>query len=304
MKDKSIGIVGLGKMGGNIALRLISKGYSVSAFNRSKEPLDEVARKGAKPFSSLEELVNSLDKPRIVWLMLPAGEVTLSHARELLKLCSSGDIVIDGSNSLYSEAKTLHGELKAKGVDFLDAGCSGGPGGALNGMSIMVGGDKDVFARMEYLFKDLGVENGYLYVGAAGSGHFTKMVHNAIEYGMMQAIGEGLELIERGPYKGIDAAGLCNLWNNGSVIRGYLIELAGRAMLKDPHLSNTAPYVEDTGEGRWAVQTAIEYDVPFNVITSSLYERFSSRSAYRFNHRVLAALRHEFGGHSTKPAEK
>jgi 6-phosphogluconate dehydrogenase len=190
--------------------------------------------------------------------------------------------------------------MRSKGIKLIDAGCSGGPSGALNGMSTMVGGDADAVKEVEQLFRDVSVPNGYLFCGPAGSGHFVKMVHNAIEYGMMQSIAEGLELIENGPYRELDMPAICDLWDNGSVIRGYLIELASRALKKDRHLDGIMPYVPDTGEGRWSVEAAIEHDVPFSVITQSLFERFSSRSEKRFGNRMLSALRHEFGGHDVK----
>ena len=300
MSSKEVGIVGLGKMGKNIAIQMLSKGYPVVAYNRSREPVNEIAARGARAAGSVRELVESLMKPRTVWFMLTAGEVTLEAIREAAKYMGAGDTVIDGGNTNYKESVSLGQELNEKGINYLDAGCSGGPSGALNGMCIMVGGRKEAFEAHKGLFKDLSVPNGYMYTGKTGSGHFTKMVHNAIEYGMMESIGEGLELVEDGPYKDIDIAGLCSLWNNGSVIRGYLVELAARALEKDPKLSDVAPYVDDNGEGRWAVQAAIEYGTPFNAISSSLYERFSSRSEKKYGKRVLAALRHEFGGHEVK----
>jgi 6-phosphogluconate dehydrogenase len=300
MSSKEVGIVGLGKMGKNIAIQMLSRGYLVVAYNRSREPVNEIAAKGARAAGSVRELVESLMKPRTVWFMLTAGEVTLEAIREAAKYMGAGDTVIDGGNTNYKESVSLGQELNEKGINYLDAGCSGGPSGALNGMCIMVGGRKEAFEAHKGLFKDLSVPNGYMYTGKTGSGHFTKMVHNAIEYGMMESIGEGLELVEDGPYKDIDIAGLCSLWNNGSVIRGYLVELAARALEKDPKLSDVAPYVDDNGEGRWAVQAAIEYGTPFNAISSSLYERFSSRSEKKYGKRVLAALRHEFGGHEVK----
>lgn len=304
MAGKYIGIVGLGKMGKNLCLQMLDKGYYVTAYNRSKEPLDEVAARGAKRSSSLRDLVKNLEKPRMIWVMLTAGDVTANAIKELSDYCDKGDIIIDGSNSYYKESLNLYEQLKKKGIGYLDAGCSGGPSGALNGLSIMVGGEKPQFEKVETLFRDVSVKGGYFYTGKPGSGHFTKMVHNAIEYGMMQAIGEGLELIEEGPYKDTDIAKLCGLWNNGSVIRGYLMQLTERAISKDRHLSEIAPYVEDNGEGRYAVHTAIDYDVPFNVITSSLYTRFESRSERKFQKRVLSALRHEFGGHDIKIDKK
>ncbi len=300
MSSKEVGIVGLGKMGKNIALQMLSKGYLVVAYNRSVGPVNEVAARGARATGSVKELVEALMKPRTVWFMLTSGEVTSEAIREASKYMENGDTIIDGGNTNYKESISLGHELNKKGINYLDAGCSGGPSGALNGMCIMIGGRKEAFETHKDLFRDLSVPNGYIYTGESGSGHFTKMVHNAIEYGMMESIGEGLELVKEGPYKDVDIAGLCRLWNNGSVIRGYLIELVARALEKDPKLSDIAPYVDDNGEGRWAVQAAVEYGIPFNAISNSLYERFSSRSEKKYGKRVLAALRHEFGGHDVK----
>lgn len=299
-KNKEIGLIGLGKMGKNLAFNMMCNGYRLVAYNRSKEPLEEVASKGARKAISIDGLVKSMAPGRIIWVMLTAGEPTESTIKRLSDMLDRGDIVIDGSNSNYKESVKLYDLMKAKGISLIDTGCSGGPYGALNGLSTMVGGDRDAVDKVEQLFVDLSVKNGYLYCGPAGSGHFVKMVHNAIEYGMMQSIAEGLELIEGGPYKGLDMPAICDLWNNGSVVRGYLIELASRALKKDSSLSGIEPYVEDTGEGRWSVQAAIEHDIPFAVITESLYERFRSRSKRHFGNRMLAALRHEFGGHDMK----
>ena len=298
--DKSIAVIGLGKMGKNIVAQLLKKGYRVVAQNRSPEPLGEARKMGAECTESLESAVSALKPRRIVWLMLTSGEPTNSAIRTVATLLEKGDIVIDGSNSMYKDSINNYLVLKEKGINYLDAGCSGGPFGALNGMSIMVGGDREVFGQVESLFKDLSVKDGYEYVGPAGSGHFVKMTHNAIEYGMMQAMAEGFELLAQGPYKDLDMESICKLWNNGSVIRGYLMELSERAFKKDPKLSSIAPFVEDSGEGRWAVHAAVEYGVPFTVISHSLYDRFASRSKERFGDRVLAALRHEFGGHKVK----
>ncbi len=297
---KEIGIVGLGKMGKNIALQMLSKGYSVTAYNRSTGPLNDVASKGARKAKSVKELAAYLKGPRTVWVMLTSGDITVSIIRELASHCKKGDTIIDGSNSYYKDAVILNAELAKMGISYLDAGCSGGPSGALNGMSIMIGGDKNAFNRSEHIFKDLSVPKGYLYTGESGTGHFTKMVHNAIEYGMMQSIAEGLDLVENGPYKNINLKKLTELWNNGSVIRGYLIELASKALELDPHLDSIAPYVEDTGEGKWSVKEAVDYNIPFSAITTSLYERFESRDAKKFSKRVIASLRHEFGGHEVK----
>lgn len=301
-KDTEIGLIGLGKMGKGLALNMMRNGYKLTVQNRSSGPADEIAAKGAKKAGSIAELVGMLKPRRIVWLMLTAGEPTESAIKELSGLLSKGDIVIDGSNSQFTDSVRMHGLLKEKGISLIDAGCSGGPSGALNGLCIMAGGDPEAVKHVEQLLKDLSIENGYLYTGKIGSGHFIKMVHNAIEYGMMQSIAEGLELIEEGPYSGADLAAICDLWNNGSVIRGYLIELAARSFKKDRHLSEIEPYVDDMGEGRWSVQTAVDYAVPFTTISNSLFERFRSRSKRRFGNRVLAALRHEFGGHDVKKA--
>ncbi len=304
MGKREIGLIGLGKMGKNIAYNMMNNGYTVIASNRSSAPLEEVASKGAVKASSIEDLAKRLHSQRVVWVMLTAGEPTINAIKELSKHLEPGDIVIDGSNSNFNEATMLNEILKQKGIMFLDAGCSGGPYGALHGMCTMIGGDRQAYEATKQIFKELSVENGSLYTGPIGSGHFVKMVHNAIEYGMMQSIAEGLELLEKGPYSNLNLAEICDLWQNGSVVRSYLVELAGMALKKDGKLEMIAPYVEDTGEGRWAIQTAIEHDVPFNAITTSLYERFHSRSKDHYSARVLAALRHEFGGHDVKTDSK
>jgi len=277
-------------------------GYKIIVQNRSPGPVEEAVANGARKAESIPALVGMLKPKRLVWLMLTAGEPTESAIRELSGLLSKGDIIIDGSNSQYRDSVRMHELLKEKGIYLVDAGCSGGPSGALNGLCIMAGGDPEAIKHVEPLLRELSIEKGYLYTGKIGSGHFVKMVHNAIEYGMMQSIAEGLELIEEGPYSGADLAAICDLWNNGSVIRGYLIELAARSFRKDQHLSEIEPYVDDMGEGRWSVQTAVDYAVPFTTISNSLFERFRSRSKRRFGNRVLAALRHEFGGHEVKKA--
>ncbi len=298
--EGEVGVVGLGKMGKNIAIQLMKKGYRITVWNRSEEPVGELKGIGASGSGSVEELVGKLTAPRTVWVMLPAGDVTNEMIERLSGLLQKGDIVIDGSNSEYKYAVEQHKALAAKGIEFLDAGCSGGPSGALNGMSIMVGGEKSAFEKKRKLFEDLSVKNGCAYMGGPGTGHFVKMVHNAIEYGMMQSIAEGMDLVANGPYRDIDLREVAKVWNNGSVIRGYLMELTGRAIGKDSKLESIEPYVEDTGEGRWSVQSAVEHGIPFTSITHSLYQRFSSRSKYRFGDRLLAALRHEFGGHEVK----
>lgn len=302
-KNTEIGLIGLGKMGRGIALNMVRNGYRVVAYNRSRDKVDEIGNHGAGKAYTVEEMVGRLKPKRIIWVMLTAGTPTNEIIEQLAGMLDKGDIVIDGSNSNYRDSIALYELMKGKGISLIDAGCSGGPSGALNGMCTMVGGDREACKEVEQLFRDLSIKNGYLYTGSAGSGHFVKMVHNAVEYGMMQSIAEGLELMEIGPYKDLDLQSICELWNNGSVVRGYLIELAARALKKDRHLSAIKPYVEDTGEGRWSIQTAIDYGVPFSAISDSLYERFRSRSDIHFGNRVLAALRHEFGGHDVKKAD-
>ncbi len=299
--ENKIGLIGLGKMGKNIAFNMMRNGYQVVVHNRSEEPANEVVAKGGEKASSVKDLVSKLPGRKVVWVMLPAGEVTNGTITELSGILSKDDIIIDGSNSNFKNSIMLHKVLKEKGILHLDAGCSGGPSGALNGMCTMIGGDKAAFDYLEGMFRKLSVKDGCLYVGESGSGHFVKMVHNAIEYGMMQSLAEGLELIHDGPYRNLDQNAICSMWNNGSVIRSYLVELAGRAIRNNGNdLSEIAPYVADTGEGRWAIETAIEHSVPFAAITESLYERFRSRSEGKFGMRMLAALRHEFGGHDVK----
>jgi 6-phosphogluconate dehydrogenase len=296
-----IGFLGLGKMGKNIVLNMIRNGYGVVAFNRSPAPLQEVAKAGATSAMSQEDVVKRLGSGRkIIWLMYPSGEVTESAIRTMAKELKKGDIVINGANDNYKEAAKYEAILSPKGIRILDAGCSGGPSGALNGMSIMAGGDKAAFKEVEQLFKDLSVKDGLLYCGPAGAGHFVKMVHNAVEYGMMQSIAEGFDLMANGPYRNMELDKIAELWNHGSVVRGYLIELTARALKKGGRLEGIAPYVEDNGEGRWSVNAAVEHAIPFAAISSSLFERFSSRSEEQFGRRLLAALRHEFGGHAVK----
>lgn len=298
--EKKIGLVGLGKMGKNIAINLLSKGYSLVVYNRSDGPAMELSSKGASVSRSLGELVSSLERPRTVWLMLPAEGPTDNAISALSSLLDSGDTIIDGSNSKYLDSVRRSESLKPKGISYLDAGCSGGPSGALNGMCIMAGGDADIYAKNKGLFEDLSVPGGAMYTGPTGSGHFVKMVHNAIEYGMMQSIAEGAELLNRGPYSNLELEKIFSLWQNGSVIRGYLTELTGRALSKDPSLNSVSPYVEDNGEGRWAAKIALDSGIPLTALAHSVFERFSSRDEKRFGLRLLAALRHEFGGHEIK----
>jgi 6-phosphogluconate dehydrogenase len=298
--ERTVGFLGLGKMGKNIVLNMLRNRYNVIAFNRSPAPLQEVATAGAVAASSVEDVVKRLNGRRVVWLMYPSGEVTDNAIRTMATLLNKGDIIINGANDNYKEDARYQVLLAPKGISILDAGCSGGPSGALNGMSIMVGGDREAYDYVEQLFKDLSVKDGLLYCGPPGAGHFVKMVHNAVEYGMMQSIAEGFDLMANGPYKELELDKIAELWNHGSVVRGYLIELTARALKKEKRLESIAPYVDDNGEGRWSVNAAVEHAIPFSVVSSSLFERFSSRSEEQFGRRLLAALRHEFGGHAVK----
>lgn len=296
-----IGIIGLGKMGGNMARRLLRKGVEVAAYNTSPGKTQDLAREGAQAAFSLEELVARLGSPARVWLMLPSGQPTEDTVLRLAELLKPGDLLIEGGNSNYKDSVRRAALLKAKGVRFVDAGVSGGIWGLEKGYCIMTGGEQEDFKTIEPLLKALCCEKGYLHCGAAGSGHFTKMVHNGIEYGMMQAYGEGFELIKASPYGAMDLAAVADLWNAGSVVRSWLLELAADAFRKDPGLDKVAGYVEDSGEGRWTVQEAVERGVSLPVITLSLFKRFSSRKPEEFSDKLLAALRNEFGGHAVKP---
>lgn len=298
--DKVLGFVGLGKMGNNIVLHLLEKGYRVVVYNRTQEKMAETVEAGAIPSKSMEDLVSKLEqKRRVVWMMLPE-DVTSENVMELAGYLKRDDIIVDGSNSNYKESIELYSALKKNGVRYLDAGCSGGPYGARHGLCIMVGGDKEVFNYLTQLFEDASTNDGLHYVGQAGSGHYVKMVHNGIEYGMMQSIGEGLELLKNGPFKGLDLASICKLWDHGSVIEGKLMRLAGRGLEKDNNLNGIAPYVEDTGEGRWCIDTGVEFRIPVPSMSLALFERFKSRSEERFQDRAIAMMRDEFGGHGTK----
>jgi len=298
-----IGLVGLGRMGMNMGRRWIRGGHSVVAFNRSPEKTQELGKEGAVATTSLQELVSKLKTPRIVWLMLPAGAATEEHINTLLSLLSPNDIVIDGGNNYFKEDIRHADLLKAKGIRFLDAGVSGGIWGLKNGYCTMIGGDESAFKHMEPLFKTLAPNEGYIFCGGPGGGHFVKMVHNGIEYGMMQAYGEGFEILEASPYK-LNLEKVSHVWNQASVVRSWLLELAEASFKNDPELSTISGYVEDSGEGRWTVQQAVETGVSAPIITLSLYQRFLSRQQDPFGFRVLAALRNQFGGHATVAASQ
>ena len=297
-----IGIWGMGRMGFNMARRLVDKGdHRVIAGNRSPGKVDEAVEKGAVGAHSVEEFVGMQRSPRILWSMLPAGEVTDQMIDQFVELADEGDIVVDGANSYFRDSIRRAEKVRGAGLRWLDAGVSGGIWGYDVGYCTMIGGDADAFEHAESIFKTLAPENGYAYLGDAGAGHFAKMVHNGVEYGMMQAYAEGFEILQKSRYD-YDLRAICSLWNQGSVVRSWLLELAERAFEKDANLDSIRGYVEDSGEGRWTVLEAIEEDVPVNVIAGSLFARFASRQDDAFAMKVLAALRGEFGGHAIKEA--
>jgi len=292
-------------MGMNMARRLLQHDIEVVAFNRTADKVDQLKVEGALGAYSYAELKEQLEPPRTVWSMLPAGAPTQAAIAELAELLDEGDTIIEGGNSYYKEDIKNAEILKAKGINYLDAGVSGGIWGLQIGYCTMVGGPREEFDRLDPIFKALAPERGYMYCGPAGSGHFIKMVHNGIEYGMMQAYAEGFALIEDSQFgAGIDFAELSDLWNQGSVIRSWLLELAGDAFSKSERLDDLEGYVDDSGEGRWTVMQAIETSTPAPVLTSALMERFASRRPNDFRYRVLAALRREFGGHAVKKSEE
>jgi 6-phosphogluconate dehydrogenase len=292
-----IAMIGLGRMGWNMGLRLLEGKHEVVGYNRHSEQTESLAKRGAVAASSLREAVQKLKSPRTVWLMLPAGQPVDETIRELKDLLSPGDLVVDGGNSYYKDDLRHAEELKAKGIRFMDAGVSGGIWGREVGYCTMVGGDKADFARLEPILKTLAPQDGYYHCGPVGAGHFIKMVHNGIEYGMLAAYAEGFEIIQASPYRQ-DIQPIAKLWNRGSVVRSWLLELAEKAFSTDPQLSTLKGYIEDSGEGRWTVQQAVETGVPAPVITLSLFQRFRSREKDSYADRFIAALRREFGGHA------
>lgn len=296
-----IGMIGLGKMGENMVRRLLKGRHKVAAYDRSPAKVKEIAGYGARGASSLEELVRGLSAPRAVWIMVPAGKPVDDTIDALKMLLGKGDVIIDGGNSHYKDDQRREKELKSLGIGYMDAGVSGGIWGLKEGYCLMIGGDKKLFRRLEPVFKTLAPQGGYMHCGAVSSGHFVKMVHNGIEYGMMQAYAEGFALMKASEHSaGLDFSKLARLWNRGSVIRSWLLELLEDAFRKDGELSGLEGFVEDSGEGRWTVEEAVGSGVPMPVIASSLFARFSSRGLADFSNRILAALRQEFGGHAVK----
>lgn len=295
----TVGLIGLGKMGANLALNMTEKGNRVIGFDIDEGKVREARKSGIETASSQEELVGKLEGQRILWLMVPAGQAVDAALGRLSPLLRKGDIVIDGGNSFYRDSIRRYRQMKESGVGYLDAGISGGMEGARGGVCSMVGGDKDVYDRAAQLFRQISVEDGALYTGPAGSGHFSKMIHNGIEYGMLQAIGEGFEILEASDYD-YDYARLAKLWNHGSVIRGWLMSLAEDAFRKDSRLGGIRGVMNSNGEGLWSAQTALELKVPAPVITASVIMRHRSQQEDSFSGKVVAALRNEFGGHEVE----
>jgi 6-phosphogluconate dehydrogenase len=297
-----LGLFGLGRMGANMARRLHQGGHDVIVSNRSSKPIDELRAEGIRGVYTVEELVQSLAAPRAVWVMVPSGEVTDQIIEKLLGLLQPGDAVVDGGNSNWKDSMRHYEQCKTRGVHFMDEGTSGGIWGLQVGYCLMIGGEPETFKWLEPAFKTLAPEKGYLHCGPAGAGHFVKMVHNGIEYGMMQAYAEGFEILQKSRFD-LDLRAVADVWGQGSVVRSWLLELLQDAFAADPKLESIRGYVEDSGEGRWTIQAAIDEDVPAPVITLSLYQRFLSRQEESFAAKVNAALRKEFGGHAVKAAE-
>ena len=297
-----LGMVGLGRMGGNMTVRLLRHEHEMVAFDPSDDAVARAEEAGAAGAHSLEELVKQLDPPRVVWIMVPAGDITEDTVEQLHGLLSDGDIVIDGGNSNFRDSQRRCEELKADGIRFLDCGTSGGVWGLDNGYCLMVGGERDAFDTAEPVFDALAPEGGYAYVGASGAGHFVKMVHNGIEYGLLAAYGEGFEIMKASDFD-LDLPEIAGIWRYGSVVRSWLLELLVEAFQKDPKLDGIRGYVEDSGEGRWTVLEAIEENVPAPITALSLFMRFASRQEESYSAKVIAALRNEFGGHAVKPEQ-
>ncbi|MFL5937823.1 MAG: phosphogluconate dehydrogenase (NAD(+)-dependent, decarboxylating) [Gaiellaceae bacterium] len=286
-----LGMIGLGRMGGNMATRLTERGHDMKTYDPGVE---------TRTAASLAELRDQLDVPRAFWLMIPAGKITEDAFQELLTLGDAGDTIIDGGNSNFRDSQRRYRDAQAKHIHFVDAGVSGGIWGLRNGYCLMVGGDDEPVQRLEPVFKDLAPEDGYAHVGASGAGHFTKMVHNGIEYGLMQAYAEGFEVMARSEFD-LDLRDIAGIWRYGSVVRSWLLELLHDALEKGGNdLPRIKGYVDDSGEGRWTIHEAIAEDVPVPVITAALYARFASRQDESYAAKITAALRNEFGGHAVK----
>jgi len=292
-----IALIGLGKMGLNLALNMHNHKHEVFAFDLNEQILASAQQQGISTASSLEALVHSLKERRVVWLMIPAGQAVDLTIQQVTPLLRSGDIIIDGGNSNYKDTMRRAKELEEKGIDFLDCGTSGGTEGARHGVCAMLGGKKEAFKYCEPLIKDIAIEHGYLYCGPAGAGHFVKMIHNGIEYGMMQAIAEGFEVLHKSEFD-LDLKEVAGVWNHGSVVRSWLMELTENALSKDPKLDAIKGVMHSSGEGKWTLETALEKQIATPVIALSLLMRYRSLEEDTFSGKIIAALRNEFGGHA------
>jgi 6-phosphogluconate dehydrogenase len=299
-------MIGLGRMGGNMAQRLLLGGHRVVTYDQSQEAVLASESRGSAGAASLEDLVGQLAQPRAVWVMVPAGQPTEDTIDSLVPLLSRGDIVLDGGNANYKDSMRRGKKLPEHGLDFMDVGTSGGVWGLTEGYSLMIGGKKEAFQRLEPIFQTLapGEDKGYSHVGPIGAGHFVKMVHNGVEYGLMQAYAEGFEIMEAKKEFDLDLRQIAETWRYGSVVRSWLLDLAAAALAEDPGLESLQAYIEDSGEGRWTVQESVELAVPAPVITLSLQQRFRSRQDQPFGARLLAALRNQFGGHAVRRSEQ
>ncbi len=300
-----LGMIGLGRMGANMVQRLVQGGHHVVAYDRRPEVVQAIVQEGVAGASSLADLVAQLEAPRAVWVMVPSGEPTEATINSVADLLSPGDAITDGGNSNYKDSVRRAAVLKERGIGFLDSGTSGGIWGLKEGYSLMVGGEPETFRRLEPIFQTLApaADRGYGHVGPAGAGHFVKMIHNGIEYGMMQAFAEGFELMEAKKDFALNLGEIAEIWRYGSVVRSWLLDLTAAALHEDPELAALQAYVEDSGEGRWTVQEGIELAVPTPVIAASLQARFRSRQEQPMGLKLLAAMRNQFGGHTVKKAE-
>ena len=291
-----VGFIGLGKMGYPLAKKLLQAGVKVIAWDHNEKVVAQFQAAGGTGVDGPEKIAASLERKRAIWLMVPAGKAIDDVLHTLTPTLDAGDVIIDGGNSFYKDSVRRAHKLVAKSIHFIDCGTSGGLSGAEEGACLMVGGENEAIMHCEKVFKILALENGYLHCGPAGSGHFVKMIHNGIEYGMMQAIGEGFDLMQHSRFD-LDLKEIARLWSHGSVIRSWLMDLAGNALEKDPGMKSLQGVIQHSGEGKWAAQTALEFEIPAPVITHSLLARFSSLQSNSFGARMVAALRKEFGGH-------
>lgn len=293
----NIGLIGLGKMGANLALQMKDRGFEPIVYNRSSEKTMSFIEKGFKGVFTIEEMMEQLASPRVIWLMVPSGETVDALIEVLIPLMNPEDILIDGGNSNYKDTMRRAQRMKAEGLRFMDVGTSGGTSGARNGACMMAGGSNEDYAAVEPLLSKLCVEGGLGHMGTNGSGHFVKMIHNGIEYGMMQAIAEGFDILKASPFD-LNLPEVSSVWGNGSIISSYLIDCTTSALKKNPEMTGIADKVDHSGEGLWSLEAALEYGIPAYVLSASLFKRYESKQEERYTNKLLAAMRNEFGGHA------